>query len=220
FFAGQGARDAVRTIFVVGDEKQSIYSFQGADPAEFGERKAYCGRVLDGFEAPLQHCDLLYSFRSAEPILRLVDKVFAGPAGAGLASAPEHRAIAPDRPGRVELWPFLPKPDRLDEPAWHDPTPMGIPDDPVARLATRIAETIAGWLAAGRALPGPDERRIRAGDVMILVQRRNEIFDAIIRELKRARVPVAGADLLRMGGELAVNDLLAALRFTATERDD
>ncbi len=86
-------------------------------------------------------------------------------------------------------------------------------------LARRIAETIADWLATGRALPGED-RPIRAGDVMILVQRRGDLFHAIIRALKRARVPVAGADLLRIGGELAVNDLLAALRFAATPNDD
>ena len=55
---------------------------------------------------------------------------------------------------------------------------------------------------------------------MVLVQRRGPIFDAVIRALKRARVPVAGADVLRIGAELAVNDLMAALRFAATPGDD
>ncbi len=32
FFAGSGASDKLRTLFAVGDEKQSIYSFQGAEP--------------------------------------------------------------------------------------------------------------------------------------------------------------------------------------------
>ena len=125
------------------------------------------------------------------------------------------------KPGRVELWPFLPKPDKPDERPWDEPVDAVAPDDPVEVLAARIAERIAGWLGAGRALPGERRpRAIRAGDVMILVQRRGPIFDAVIRALKRARVPVAGADLLRIGGELAVNDLLAALRFAATPRDD
>ena len=218
FFAGAGARDVQRTIFVVGDEKQSIYSFQGADPAEFGAKCDHYERVLTDLGTELQRCDLLYSFRSARPVLQLVDQVFTGPAGEGIARI-EHYAHRPDRPGRVELWPFLPKPDRPDESPWDQPVDARPPDDPVEVLARRIAETIAAWLATSRALPG-EERPIRPGDVMILVQRRGDLFHAIIRALKRARVPVAGADLLRIGGELAVNDLLAALRFAATPNDD
>jgi ATP-dependent helicase/nuclease subunit A len=121
----------------------------------------------------------------------------------------------------VELWPFLRKPEKPDDTPWDDPVDALAPDDPVLVLARRIADEIAGWLATARVLPGEgDGRAIRPGDVMILVQRRGELFHAIIRELKRARVPVAGADLLRMGGELAVNDLLAALRVAATRGDD
>ena len=221
FFAGAGARDVARTIFVVGDEKQSIYSFQGADPLEFGAKCAHYERVLTEIGSELQRCDLLYSFRSARPILALVDKVFGGAAGQGLAPGIEHHAIDPEKPGRVELWPFLPKPEKPDEGPWDQPVDARAPDDPVEVLARRIAGEIAGWLARRRALPGaPDGRAIRAGDVMILVQKRADLFHAIIRALKRERVPVAGADLLRIGGELAVNDLLAALRVAATPRDD
>ena len=121
FFAGAGAREARRTIFVVGDEKQSIYSFQGADPAEFGAKCDHYERVLAEIGDELQRCDLLYSFRSAPPILRLVDAVFAGPAGEGLSSAVAHHAQREDKPGRVELWPFLPKPDKPEEPPWDHP---------------------------------------------------------------------------------------------------
>ncbi len=222
FFVGDGARTPNRTLFVVGDEKQSIYSFQGADPAEFGEKNAYYARVLSDIGQTLEHCDLLYSFRSARPVLGLVDAVFGGPAGEGLfGGGTTHHPIDPAMPGRVELWPFLPRPDRADEPPWHAFPDTTVPDDPVSRLAERIADTVAGWLASGRALPGsPEGRPIRAGDVLVLVQRRGPIFDAVIRALKRARVPIAGADVLRIGGDLAVRDLLAALRFAATPRDD
>jgi ATP-dependent helicase/nuclease subunit A len=219
FFAGRGARDDVdRTIFVVGDEKQSIYSFQGAEPGEFAAKARHYTRRLDSIGSALQRCDLLYSFRSAGPILELVDRVFDGPAGEGLSQI-THYAFNAEKPGRVEVWPFLPKPEKPEETPWDDPVDKPAPQDPVLVLARRIAEEIRGWLDAARELPG-EGRAIRAGDVMILVQRRNLIFDAIIRELKRAGVPVAGADLLRIGGELAVRDLLAALRFAATPTDD
>ena len=218
FFAGRGARDVERTIFVVGDEKQSIYSFQGAEPGEFAAKAAHYTDRLDAIGSALQRCDLLYSFRSAGPILELVDRVFRGPAGEGL-SAIRHLAFDAEKPGRVELWPFLPKPGKPEETPWDHPVDKRAPTDPTLVLARGIATRIRGWLDAGDALPGED-RAIRAGDVMILVQRRNALFDAIIRELKRAGVPVAGADLLRIGGELAVADLLAALRVAATPSDD
>ena len=40
FTTGAGARDGMmRTVFAVGDEKQSIFSFQGAAPREFDARR-------------------------------------------------------------------------------------------------------------------------------------------------------------------------------------
>ena len=152
FFAGDGARDARRTIFVVGDEKQSIYSFQGADPAEFGAKRAHYDRVLTEIGRELQRCDLLYSFRSARADPRARRRgLRAAPAGAG----PRPRRspttpIDPDKPGRVELWPFLPKPEKPDERPWDQPVDARAPDDPVEVLARphRRARSPAGSRAA------------------------------------------------------------------------
>ncbi len=215
FFAGEGPD---RTIFVVGDEKQSIYSFQGADPVAFGDTRRVYAEKLAAMNRELRRCDLLYSFRSAPPILALVDAVFTGLPDSGFGAV-THLANNPDLPGRVELWPFLPKPGKSEPSAWDDPIDALPPDDPVALLANRIAATLRDWLDRGLCLPGTD-RPIRAGDVLLLVQRRGELFEQIIRALKQANVPVAGADVLRLGEELAVKDLLAALRFAATPADD
>ncbi|MCB1376008.1 MAG: UvrD-helicase domain-containing protein, partial [Rhodobacteraceae bacterium] len=221
FFAGEGARDRERTVFVVGDEKQSIYSFQGADPAAFGDMRAHFEARLAAMGRELQDCALIHSFRSAPQILALVDAVFGGRAGMGTGGAPTHAAIDPARPGRVELWPFLPKPEKPEQTDWWLPVDARSADDPVEILTRQIAERIAGWIADGQLLPGENGARpIRAGDVMILVQRRSALFHAVIRALKREGVAVAGADVLRMGGELAVKDLLAALRVAATPGDD
>ena len=179
FFAGLGARAAERTIFVVGDEKQSIYSFQGADPAAFGDMRAHYERVIAGLGAELQRCDLLYSFRSARPILDLVDAVFRGAAGADLARRhhpPRHRPRG--APGRVELWPFLPKPDKAPESPWYEPLETPAPGDPVAALADPHRRPDRGAGCARAASCPAGTAPIRAGDVMILVQRRSPLFDA------------------------------------------
>jgi ATP-dependent helicase/nuclease subunit A len=221
FFAGEGARSVDRTVFVVGDEKQSIYSFQGADPAAFADMRAHFEARLEGMERQLDECDLIDSFRSAPLILELVDAVFAGPAGAAFVDRVTHQSPHPERPGRIELWPFVERPEKPEEPPWDRPLDLRMPDNPALVLAEQLASEIRRWLDEGRPIPDPaGSRPIRPGDILVLVQRRSSVFHPLIRALKRHRVPVAGADVLRMGGELAVKDLLAALRIATTPVDD
>ena len=136
FTAGIGARqDTRRTIFVVGDKKQSIYSFQGADPREFDRMQADFSKRLAKTNQPLQNAVLKYSFRSSRTVLSLVDQTFAGRASAGFADDQDHKAFFDAMPGRVDLWPVEEKPDEPEKKDWHDPVDMVGPDDPVAREA-------------------------------------------------------------------------------------
>jgi ATP-dependent helicase/nuclease subunit A len=217
-----GQRDDVpRSLFVVGDRKQSIYSFQGADVAAFdGVRAEVAGQLM----APgpgLQQLELERSFRSSPAILRVVDAVFAGPRGADVGGAVRHVAAFPDMPGRVDLWPAVPKAPPADLPGWADPSDVTAPPSEDRLLATRVADFIAGQLAAGTVIPTRDGTRpMRAGDVLVLVQRRTGIFPHIISACKARGLPIAGADRLRIGAELAVKDILAVLSFIATDADD
>ncbi|PWE33465.1 double-strand break repair helicase AddA [Maritimibacter sp. 55A14] len=226
FTAGTGARPEVeRTIFVVGDEKQSIYSFQGADPAAFARMKEHFAAHLDGIGKALETSDLHFSFRSAEAVLRAVDCTFSGEAAQGVARQVTHRAFKTDLPGRVDVWPFVPKSDSAEPPAWYQPVDMPAQDDPAITLAGRIADEIRDMLDRGERITRQDRegihtRPVTPGDILILVQRRSELFHEIIRGLKAAGLPVAGADRLRIGGELAVKDLTALLNFLATPEDD
>ena len=220
FTSGSDERATPRTVFVVGDEKQSIYSFQGADPAEFGKMRGMFAERLLQIGQELQETGLLYSFRTAAPILQLVDQVFTGDAREGLSGDIEHRAVW-DMAGRVELWPFIVKPEKPEQKEWYLPVDSEVPDDPHVQLAGTIARQVAAMIREGTVLPHRDgPRPVTAGDILILVQSRNPLFHAIIKALKSEGVDVAGADRLKIVEELAVRDLLALLRFLVTPGDD
>jgi ATP-dependent helicase/nuclease subunit A len=226
FAAGDGASpDRERTIFVVGDLKQSIYSFQGAEPEAFGRMQAHFTSELARIGRGLNALTLDYSFRSATAILRLVDLVLASH-GEGLGPVePGHVAFREDLPGRVDLWDPVPPTDtQAEDRAWFDPVDTTGAQHHTTILAEKIAEACAEMIA-GQTRPVVRDGRVfrtpvRPGDILILVQRRSDIFASIIRALKARNLPVAGADRLRVGAELAVRDIGAVLRFLALPEDD
>ena len=224
FFSGDGARtDTTRTIFVVGDQKQSIYSFQGADPAQFDENRDYFFNELDLIEQKLQRQDLLYSFRSAGPILSLVDATFTPELSQGMGSRIEHKAFKTTMPGRVDLWPWVPgmeNPERAWDKAWFDPVDTVSADHHNVQLAEKIGDFIADRIAHGQIDNGDGPRPIEPGDFLILVQSRSHLFHQIIRACKTRQLDIAGADVLLVGAELGVKDITALLKYLATPEDD
>ncbi len=224
FTAGAGARpDVPRTIFVVGDKKQSIYSFQGADPEAFDRMQQDFAARLEHTGTPLQSLTLEYSFRSAAPILRLVDLCFQGRDRAGFTPDSQHRAFKTDLPGRVDLWPVVPPDkDEGEDPPWNDPVDRLGRQHHTVVLARRIAAELKRLIDAGTTLPDGKGggRPLRPGDIMVLVQRRSDLFHEIIRACKTEGLPIAGADRLRVGAEIAVRDIAALLSFLATPEDD
>ena len=223
FTAGAGAAKRRRTIFVVGDPKQSIYSFQGASPAAFDAQQRAIARryqVLAGedprrwrFEANT----LTLSFRSTPEVLAAVDAVFeTADARKGVGEGVVHQSARTNAPGLVEIWPPETPGPAADEDAWAQPLDQSDASSPAVRLATRIARMVARWRRDGDA----QGHRIRAGDVLILVRSRNAVFSAVIRALKDAGVPVAGADRLVLTSHIAVLDLLALGRTCLLPDDD
>ena len=223
FYAGEGARKNGRTLFVVGDEKQSIYSFQGADPREFEKMRARLSERLARMEKELAEPLLLTSFRSASAILRVVDWVLADPAAKGMSAGRlvDHAAHRDSlkAPGRVDLWPLLPPEEKPEEPPWWEPIDAPGPEDPELRLATTIADEVARWLSDRVVIPGKG-RAVTPGDIIILVRRRGKLSREILRRLQIQGVPVAGADRLRIAGHIAVKDLLALAKVALLPEDD
>ncbi len=226
FFSGQGVHPEVdRTLFVVGDKKQSIYSFQGADPLEFDRKAAMFRTKIEAADQPFQNRSLDYSFRSSSAILRLVDTAFDPRWQLGLDKETQHIAFKEALPGRVDLWPFIAKDEPETPPHWTEPLDRINATHHDVLLAEQIADKIAEMSRGEHYIPddGPDgttiRRRIRAGDFLILVQRRSTLFSEIIRACKARELPIAGADRLKVGAELAVKDLAALLSFLATPDD-
>ncbi len=222
FTAGRGARDIDRTIFVVGDKKQSIYSFQGADLQAFDRMKVEFRTRLAQVDLRLADLTLDHSFRSSRAILDLVDRTFDPETGRGLGTQVHHIAFHEALPGRVDLWPAIERTEDPEPGDWFDPVDLVTEEHHNARLARKIADQIIGWLAEGVQIPLSDgqSRRLSAGDILILVQRRSGLFGEIIRACKAAGLPIAGADRLKLGGEIAVRDLTALLSFLATDDDE
>ncbi len=223
FFAGEGASDVERTVFAVGDPKQSIFSFQRADPRKFREMRDYFeGRAKAAAKA-WAPVDLNLSFRSTEPVLNLVDAVFAQPEARRGVAFDEH-AIAHDShrrgaAGLVELWPPV-RPQQIADPApWAPPIERVSADEPAAVLAQTIARSIRGWIDSGEILESRG-RPIRASDVMILVRRRNRLVGDLVRALKREKIEVAGVDRMVLPEQMAVMDLVALGRFLLLPEDD
>ena len=176
--AGDGARGEVpRTIFVVGDKKQSIYSFQGADPREFDRMRSEFDVRLRPTNSPLVPAELHYSFRSSQCILELVDKVFEDHPTAGFSGS-NHLAFEGGPPGRVDIWPAIPKAEKLDGGDWSDTVDKLGENDETVLMARHIADEIARMTGPmGEAIFDKGIfRKVRAGDVLILVQRRSDLF--------------------------------------------
>ena len=236
FFSGESSRSARRTIFAVGDPKQSIYSFQGAAPESFSQSARFFETRIKalpqdqgGVFAPVT---LQLSFRSSEIILSAVDAIFNNPAHhQGLEhppKAPAHEARRADLPGLVEIWPLIEAEKQEDSEEWVPALSADAPLPPSVLLAQKIARTIADWLTPQSpervheldADQKPVARPIRAGDILILVRKRSIFFEAMIRALKDQSIPVAGADRLSLIDHIAVMDLIALGQAALRPEDD
>ncbi len=216
FTAGAGARGVKRTMFAVGDEKQSIYSFQDAAPKEFAEMRRFFKSAHEKSEQKFLDSKFEHSFRSGATILAAVDQVFkqqdvARSVTSDQAGFPPHIALPDTPPGVVEIWEPEKPDERKEIEGWDAPFDTVSETSPRVKLARRIARHVRKMV---------DERTARCGDILVLVRQRGELFEAIIRALKRVGVQVAGADRLVLTEHIAVMDLMALAEALLLPQDD
>ena len=235
FFAGLGANDKPRSIFAVGDAKQSIYAFQGADSEGFRREKLAYRQAVEAARHEFRERPLDVSFRSTAPVLSLVDAVFAeGPARAGVVPGNDLLVHFPRRVGHagsVELWPLA---IGIDADA---PPPWAPPDRPVESAAApqRLAEALAARIAhmvrherlparrdRGQHDAQPDGRPVRPGDILVLMRGRHRggFAASLVRALKEKGIPVGGMDRMTLVEQIAVQDLLALADVLLLPEDD
>lgn len=226
FTSGEGARDGVRrTIFAVGDEKQSIFSFQGAAPREFDLQGRALQRKFTEARLQFERLAFKHSFRSGTAILQSVDHVFRDRTIYRSIHAenayPLHEALPDSGPSLIDLWELeLPDP-RQDIEGWRAPFDAVSETSPEVRLARRIQAEIKSLIAACTMTGNAGNRRsLSYGDVLVLVRRRGNAFDAVIQALKHVNIPVAGADRLKLTEHIAIIDLMNLADALLLPQDD
>lgn len=219
FFAGMGAKNSAPTIFAVGDRKQSIYSFQGADVAEFEKMHAHFAATAPQF----QTINMEVSFRSTSAILDMVNTTFSRlPAACGVVATGDNIRHEPSRigeGGHIEIWPVTyPLNDTTDDDVWYPPIERHPSQSASSLLAQKIAETIRSKVDSGERKANGEPLHYR--DFLILVQRRNSFVEEMVRALKNAQVSVTGIDKINLNDQIAINDLLAAANFVLLPQND
>ena len=218
-----------RTIFAVGDPKQSIFSFQRADPAAFGKSHDHFKAAAETAGKAFEPRPLAVSFRSVTTVLEAVDAVFTQPEAADGVTPdglpPKHTAARQGLPGRVELWPLIAADAAPDRDIWE---PHADYPDAKRTAPAKLAEAVATRIAA--LIADPAERiaesnenphgRIRPRDIMVVVQQRRPFVELLARALKARAVPTAGVDRMRLATQLVVSDLLALGQAASLPEDD
>ena len=215
FLPGGSRQNVKRTLFAVGDEKQSIFSFQGAAPRAFDEMRREFERQFTKAELGWKHLRFHHSFRSGANVLGSVDRVFSDreiytSVTTDEVGIPEHQPLPDAAPGLVELWPLIQPAERPEKEGWDAPFDTESEVSPRVLLARRIAAHVKLWMARG----------LKPGEVLVLVRQRGPLFEAIIRALKYEGVPVAGADRLVLTEHIAVMDLMALADCLLLAEDD
>ena len=229
FFAGEGAdhhwsqrqHDQQRTVlparsmFAVGDFKQSIYSFQGADPRVMGDNRQSLATRAIAANKEFRDVALSVSFRSSAPVLQLVNALI--PQRPGIEDFSTHEVARDDLNGFVEIWPVVKsadesKPDRLFG------APAATSGNDVQTIAAKqLADTLKQWIGHKTLSSG---KAVRPCDILILLRKRGAFFEQILKALQQNAIPVAGADRMTLDDQIEIQDLLALGDVMMLPEDD
>ena len=219
FFAGLGSSENTRTVFAVGDRKQSIYSFQGADPDKFDEMRNH----FDALTPDFKKINLEVSFRSAPAILEAVNQLFKdNNVSKGVASSGEtihHRAFREGEGGEVEFWEMIEPDETKEKDDWHLPIEHISEISTSSQMAKMIASKIHSMVTSCEILKSKN-RPLQYGDFLVLVRSRDSFCEELIRECKNLNINVSGIDRIHLMEQIAVQDMISLGKFLLLPEDD
>ena len=213
-----------RTLFSVGDFKQSIYSFQGAEPHIFLQKETEFDGQAKQAGHQFESISLTRSYRSSKAILDFVNKVMMQEDVNGLGGQfDSHEAAYLDKFGLVEIWPITQIDDKKEAPPFMD---VAMPvesqeasiDGADDMLAIKIANHIKAVL--DNKADGLEGHHFEPRDIMILVRKRDRFFALLRAALIERSIPVAGADRLHLSRQIEISDLLALADICLLHDDD
>ena len=214
-----------RTLFVVGDVKQSIYSFQGAQADLFYAFPVYWEEFYKNAVTPFQHIQLNTSFRTGQGILDAVYNVFQDIPHCPAYLVEHSYTSAKEGGSEIFCFPLTEQKEKEDFdkdeidlfPLPHYEKEL---DESVSeKHAKIIVRHIQKLLSSSQPLSSTGLSP-KPQDIMILVQRRSPLVASLLNELKIQNLPVAGIQKDRLQDSLIVLDLLALGRFLSCPEDD
>ena len=215
FFTGLSSSNKSRSIFIVGDEKQSIYSFQGAEPNISAEIFAHFAEKLGN---NLKKIELNNSFRSQAKILQAVDDVFSQKERKkAISKVSEFQAHKPIREGlgKVEIWPQIQK-EKTKKKEVSFEWKIDFSKDETQEEEEILAEIIARKIHLK-----VDSKLANYGDFMILLRNRTNGFDkALAKFFHQYQIPFSSVSTIKFSGNILIQDLLSAAKFALLPHDD
>lgn len=205
-----------RSLFIVGDGKQSIYRFRRAAPDLFIASQAW----LKERPAPHHALRLDQSRRSSPAIINLVNQVFGNTRiGEKLLDFQLHNTVHQTLWGHTELLPLIPCETHTEEenPGDVDPrlrNPLEMPreikiDERYRQEGQLIAGKISSLIESKMAIvENGVERAIHYGDIMILMKKRRHVAD-YENALLAAGIPFIGTQRKSLLSTLEIQDMLS-----------
>lgn len=219
FFSGDSGKH--KTIFVVGDEKQSIYSFQGAELNNFFYYKNKLRFLALSANQKFADIVLTKNYRSTKPILETVAHVFnrfrEDYEGVFVDSNTNLECVRSSDSGLVACFSIDPV-DCVEDELWCT-RPVNNENTNKHALAKKIAEHISEILNSQILLPSTG-KPISLGDIMVLVRKRDKFVNILNTELQRLNLHTSGFDKFLLKDNLAVLDLIALAKFILQPLDD
>ena len=230
FFAGDSAKSCDRTIFVIGDDKQSIFGFQGANPNISSEKYEYYQELSSNSEKQIEKLSLHNSFRSLPQILNFVDRIFSGNSSFIKSEYKNHNSIRQSE-GLVEIWPHFNHSEKEEKKCLDFLVPFTKDvdfkeeDKDKVDLANHIADNISQWRDSRRKIAKRDDgdnfSAIEYKDIMIVLRNQTNGFSDILKKIfTKNKIPFKGASKVKFRDHLLLLDLMAIAKFSLLPIDD